>query len=237
MMDAYVQGAFQDPKTFFIYTSIVVIAFFTITSYESIQHKFIVIAFFLTVLICLYGMSKETLTRQSDIAQMFEENEADVEDKQYAVSQVYPVLKKPAKIRYVHLYPNLMTIINNLDFIEVFDEHAFQKLIVLLESFLRIYFKVLTHKYSAKTHLPLMRDLRIEILNTISEFYFNVPQFSNNVEGNIYEIIDVSLHKIQSITQRCMKIAANQYKALHKDDPEYSTPYPLDTQKAIGTLF
>lgn len=75
-----------------------------------------------------------------------------------------------------------------------------------MEYFLKIYYYILKDKYTCTEHVPILQDIRIDMLNTIGSFYLNVPQFSDSVDGNIYERIDAAKHSIQAITYKHLKI-------------------------------
>lgn len=236
-MNDYVQNVLKDSKMILVYATIFMVSFFLIISYETFNEKFAVMVFSLTLIIGYYSYTSGIIKSATSTVSKFAGKESDVMDTNYNVANVFQVQNKPKKIVYIYLHDEIMKVINNLAFIKTFDAYAYDRLIVLLEEFFKTYYKVLNEEYDPSQFYPILVDLRKQILNDISEFYFQTPQFSNNTRGNIYEKIDKNSKKIQAITYRCLKIISHQAKHVQNLDLLYQAPSPLDKNCGVGKLY
>jgi hypothetical protein len=233
----YFAHVLEDSKFAYGYGAIVILAVFLILGQDGSQAKFIAILFTAVVLIFYYQYSKGVIDKRLTTINNFTEHEKDIKETQYQVDNVYDVLQKPSKIKYLYLEEQVMAIMNHLSFIKTFDAYGYDRLVVLLENFFRIYYKVLVESLDAVQYAPVLTDLRLEILNHMSEFYYSVPQFSKNVNGNIYEIIDTSMRKIHSILQKALKIVRNKIKKDRGLDVECKAPLSHDPTKTQHSLY
>ena len=237
----YLRKVADDPKVFMIYISILVFSFFIITSYEHINHKFIAFIFMIVVLVFYHRHTLSYFNVWELSKSKFDNNIQidETNDKYYHVNNVFDVTSKPKKLRYIYMNEIYLDIANSLVFVKTFDDYAYHRFVVLLESFLKMYYNVLVEDYDCVAYFPILCDLRIEILNHMSELFMNVPQFSNNVRGNIYEKIDRAIKQIQACTYKCIKIVSHQCKKLRKIDVQYKAPFPVVSSKDVDkhTLF
>ena len=233
----YIKYASQQPKVILVYVAVVTLTFFVFWAHGTAQERFLVVALAATVLGYYYQSTNASFQKDFKLVTGVKQRAEELTDTEYAVKNVYAVHKKPAKLKYVYLNKDVLDVIRAFDFMKTFDAYAHDRLIVLLENFYRIYYKTVDGKYDVRVYFPMLRDLRTEILNLVSEFYFNVPQFSNNVEGNIYEIIDTNLDRLRKVTHRCLRILAQQGKQLYGIDLPAEEPAATEPRQTIGTLF
>lgn len=225
-MMSYLTSVGEDSKVLMIYIILSTLMFYALLYYTHFEHKFILFAFFLIFLVFYQQSTSKEIKKRLGIVSQFNRNEKSMTSTEYVFGNIYSVHETPKKIKYIHNHPTLMACINNLSVLRTYDKAAFNQLVVLLESFFELYHLMLmqTNKSFSDLH-----DLRMEILRTISTFYLNVPQYSQFAEGNIYELIEVNLKKIQAITFKCMKRVANKYRRNNKNEsPIHKPPYAFD---------
>ena len=199
------------------------------SAFSSARSKFIVLLLVGVAVVYYWQYTMVDINREKQTKTLFSTNETSIHDLEMVVPTVYDVHKKPKKIRYVYLDTNIMATVNQLEFMKVFDRGAYDSLIVLLEHFYKFYYSVLLGKYSCSRYLPILADLKTEIMNTISSFYFNVPQFSDDVDGNIYEIIDKSQKQLQAVLYKCLKVVNHKCRdSGHKTVIDAKGPMPFD---------
>lgn len=237
MPESYISSVSKDSQMILVYSMISLLSFFIIISYETPQEKFVIFIFTLTAIGYYYSYTSNVIDKANTTVSKFNKEEDAIQNTDFSVEKVYQIQKKPKSFRYLTLHDDIIQITNKLTFLRTFDNYAYENLLVLLENFFRIYYNVLVEDYDCRTSYPVLKDLRLEILNNVTEFYLNVPQFSNNVKGNIYEILDINLNKIRAITFRCLKIVSHQAKKLHNVDLMYNDPSPNDPHENIGKLY
>lgn len=212
--------------TFFI---VFTCGFFAFISYEKIEHKFVVLVFFVLVGVFYHDHTWKIIKREKDNISRFNDNEKRLLTGEVLVENVYPIHNTPKHIKYIYKHIDLMKALNNLSFIKKYERAGYERIIILLERFYKLYHDVMTGKGSCALDVSQMRDIRMDVLRTISAFYMNVPQFSSHIKGNLYEAIERNLKTVQAITFKAMKITANKCrKVLKVDLGLHKPPYPTD---------
>jgi hypothetical protein len=204
-MNTYIARVVQDANMSFAYILILVFGFFATAAMKDIRQQFLVVSFTVVILVGYYTHSLNIVTTKQDAAADFAINET-IQDTTLINDRVFDVHNKPKRFVYIHLNEDVIKTLNSLAFIKMYDEAAFDRLIIHMEYFLKVYYYILKDKYTCTEHVPILQDIRIDMLNTIGSFYLNVPQFSDSVDGNIYERIDSAKHSIQAITYKHLKI-------------------------------
>ena len=156
--------------------------------------------------------------------------------KNYTVNTVYddiyPINKVPKRFIFIKKNVYLTQIIFDLKFLERYNKDGFYKIIVLLEYFLKYYYKTITDEYDYKTIIPLLTAIRTKILNLLAEQAFSVPLILNIPLlkydiSNTDEYIKLITKKIQAYTYKKIEILANKNKDItntyiYKSPKEYN---------------
>jgi hypothetical protein len=231
MLEAYIHS-----QGVFAIGAMTTVFFFTIISYRNIRERFLVAALFVIYLVFYYKNTLPAIREKDAMLARFSVEESDITSTKFSVANGLD-LTKPDGFKYIHLHQDLIRCVNELAFIKTFDDYAYEKLVVLLEQFCKVHYQVLVETLDCVAHYPILSDLRKAIMNLMYEFYFNVPQFSNNVKGNIYELIETNTRVVQSSTYRCMRSCARLCKSKGKADTPYKAPHAMDPRAPLGSLF
>lgn len=145
---------------------------------------------------------------------------------------IYPINKVPKRFMFVKKNIYLTQIIFDLKFLERYNKDGFYKIIVLLEYFLKYYYKTITDEYDYKTVIPMLLAIRSKILNLLTEQAFSVPIEMNLPLlrydiPNTDEYINLIKRKIQAYTYKKIEILSNKNKNktntnIYKSPKEYN---------------
>lgn len=105
-------------------------------------------------------------------------------------------------IKHITKYPRFMTILNDIEIVQQYDNACFSTLVTLLDKFLSYYELLLTDQI-ASTYYDQMIDLRREILNQVSFFTLNVPS------AYVQKLL-VATKQLQARTRWCMKVLSRK---------------------------
>ena len=126
-------------------------------------------------------------------------------------------------IKHITKYPRFMTILNDIEIVQQYDNACFSTLVALLDKFLSYYELLLTDQI-AGTYYDQMADLRKEILNQVSFFTLNVP-------SAYVKTLLVAAKQLQARTRWCMKVLSR------KLDRELDAPANHDSTADAHELF
>jgi hypothetical protein len=227
MLD-YMKSVVNDAHMSFIYFSIIIFTFFSLSNTDDNRHRFLIILFVIVSVIYYYNFSKNNLDTKKRIIDKFSKNQETVKGIEFVLPGVFQFHHNPPKIKYIKHNQNLMNIINELSFIKTYDHASYEMIVILCEYFFKVYYNILDKRYSCIQYVSIMADLRKEILNLFAGLYFAVPQISKHIDGNAWEIIDRNNKKIQAITFRCMKIISHYIKSTCNITYSYKGPQPVD---------
>lgn len=137
-----------------------------------------------------------------------------VKDKQVlSVDFVYPCVKAPQKIRYIHMHPHIAKVIQRLYVLRMYDEQLLCDLTLLLEHFFRIHYNTMIGKYNADTNIQILADVRDGIEEVIQRFAYNVPHTSTIHDiGDIDEYVHACETELLVALDRYIKAVRNKYK-------------------------
>lgn len=139
------------------------------------------------------------------------------------LSDLYKINQIPKNFVYIKNEKTLLSIIYELKYLVNFDKDAYYKIIVLLEYFYKYYYNMIIDVYDVEDYFPIIKSIRIEILNLLYSFVYTVPQSL----PNHFKIDDVDNHIkkrikiIQGITRKKLQTIANK---LHLDKNSYDPP-------------
>ena len=146
-------------------------------------------------------------------------------------NDVYKISRPPQNIKYILRHDDLNESVNVLFILNRYDKSAYDRIITLLEEFLKLYDRISLKKIDCVTNLQILQNLRSELLNELSRIHLNVPESYNNS-------ILTATRTIQSVTYRCFKVASIYCdKKQRKLFLAYKPPYANDPSKSIHDLF
>lgn len=145
------------------------------------------------------------------------------DDREINNSGSFFVHKNPRNIKFLRQHKELTDVLYDIKFVQIYDRALYNKVISLLEYFLRIHYKVMIGKYDFALYFPVLKDIRSELLNTLKAITFNIPNMSSIVAiPDLDAFVDKKVRHIQAITYKLIKIVCHKYKK------HYKPPYDLD---------
>jgi hypothetical protein len=133
-------------------------------------------------------------------------------DLQFVIQNLYGIHKYNGKLKHVRRHKEIVKFIKNINLINIYDPPTFQKVVVLLEYYLKIHFYIMIGKYESSLYLPVLSDIHLEILNTLSQSIFIMPRVSRVLDiENIDVYMENRTKDIDSILQNFQQMIHNKY--------------------------
>lgn len=211
---------------FIIFIIAFLIYYFIIIKHDLRSVFFILI--FLIVIFILYNKEKvKEEKKNTGIADFMDKKEANLDKHEIPTDKFIAIHKLPDNLKYLKKSDELRKIIFELKFVENYDKGLYEKIIGYLEYFLAFHYKVMIGKYKFDHYFPILKDLRIEILNSMKNIIFNIPRSRSSYlpDDNLEQFIDDKIILVQSITYKYMKTLFHKYKNSHMS---YNPPYEND---------
>lgn len=194
------------------------------------------IFFMIVILIVLYilYLNKTTVDRKNNnnVNKHIDNLEKKIgNDYEIPDNKIYFIHKTPRNIKYIKRTEDIKEIVYDLQFLQIYDEFLYEKIVSYLEYFLKIHYKVMLGKYDFKLNFQVLKDIRNEILNLMKTIYFNIPNISTILDiKNLDNYIEKRIIKIQSITMKYLKIVYNKYKYKNNNISHiiYEAPFEHD---------
>lgn len=127
------------------------------------------------------------------------------------------IYKGTSSLKYIFMHEDMKYILEDLDFILKFNPDIIIDIIILLEYFYKIHYNVMIEKYDACSYIPILQDIRNEVINIFSTFVFNLPDVSTTIDiPNIDEFMNTKLIEIKSLLQKQFIIIKNKFGCNYK---------------------
>ena len=184
--------------------------------YHIIEVRDVYKIFMLLTLICILGymwwLKYQEDKSLADLDEVFiDKLEKDI-NQELVNEHLYFIHRSPSKFKYIRKKTEVVNFILAMKFLDIYYQDAYHKLITYLEAFFKIHFNILIGKYDGCSFLPILSDIRIEILNIMSTLVFNLPQISTIVDIKDIDIyVDKQTRNIDAILQKHIKIAYHKY--------------------------
>lgn len=227
MMYDYIKHVIEDSQMTFTYTVIILFFLFSFAYQDSFGKRLIIVLCSIVVIAYYYNITNTSIQSQKQTLSKFVNDEKKIDDIEFVLPSIFKFHKNPKAIKYIPHLPKIMVIINQMSFVKKYDPSTYDMFVSLIEYFYTVYYDILRDKIDCKHHIPILHDIRMEILNIMSELYFKVPQYSKQ-NTNIWETIDLNKRKLQGITYRCIKISVNFCKSKYKINFDHKSPYYFD---------
>lgn len=157
-----------------------------------------------------YVEEKKIQNKSSDIWRNIDNM---IKDYTFVDNNIFSIHKAPKSIKFIKTNKDISNIIEQLEFLKIYQKDTYLKIIIYLEYFLKLHYNVMIDKYDPCLYYPIMKDIRKEILNLMNSLYFSLPIKSNILDiKNIDEYINKYIIEIQAITTNYMSILKNKYK-------------------------
>lgn len=222
----YIENVMKSSQSVFVYIVILLFAFFAIVGSQDVKTRFVVVCFTIVCIVFYYHRTYETFSKVDTIHKKF--NSAISRFKgnlQLVLQNVYSLHKEPKSMKYLQQRNDALEIINDIAFVQKYDNAAFESIVVTFEYFYRIYFKILTDAYDVTQWYQTLHDVRRELLSNVANLYMNTPLFSSHTSDNVYGRIQKTLSKLTAFTYECMRIIARKHPFMHY---KLKPPYPMD---------
>ena len=205
--------SFESPSTLFIGFAVLFFFYYNIFIDFNRQSLF----FFMAVFVILFVLFLQNKNKADNISKDVSTFVAEVEaklphDAELPQERVFNLHKIPRNVKMIKSVPECKTFLFNLKFLRLYDEPLYQKIVSYLEYFLKVHYKIMLGKYDFKLYYPILKDVRIELLNTMKTIYFNIPRQSTVMDIPDLDVqTDEQIKVIQTFTHRYMKILDHKF--------------------------
>lgn len=184
--------------------------------------------FFLLVICAIagyfYWTSKtKTVKKQKSTLSFVDNIEKELnDDHEISLGNCFYVHKNPRNLKYLKKHQNLTQIVYDIKFVQIYDRALYNKIVALIEYFLKIHYKVVLEKYDFSLYYGMLKDIRIELLNSMKSIHYNIPNISTiTTIPNLDEFVELRIRMVQAITYKMLKLLAHKYnKPFHKPPHE-----------------
>lgn len=217
-----------------IYILAVVILVGFIVTYHVFYIKDVFKVFLLVVLVGIgaytqwYKMKADKVD-EADTKVFFDKLEKSI-DVELVLHNLYSIHTFNGKLKYVRRHKRIVKFIQDIKVIEIYDVPTFQRVIVLMENFLKIHFYIMIEKYQPSLNIPVLHDIHLEILNVLSQCIFIMPKVSKVLDiPDIDTYMERRIKDIDAILQNFEQMVTNKFCAKGKcDHLTYNSPKPND---------
>lgn len=226
----YLEYMTLHPATTFVLAAIAFLGLYVVINTTPMFSKLFVVSTFAIVLWHYYTIYQPSYTQW--YASKTQIDAAKVDSNQDLVfNDIYKISRPPKTIKYILKHDDLNESVNVLFILNRYDKAAYDRIITLLEEFLKLYDRISLKKIDCVSNLPIMQTLRSELLNELSRIHLNIPDSYN-------KSILTATRTIQSVTYRCFKVASIYCDKKHRKlFLAYKPPYANDPFKSIHDLF
>ncbi len=211
---------------YYLYILILILFVYNIYNFPKYRSLSIVLSFiFISIILkyeSLFNLSKNKFTKskgdlQTSVVTKIFNNIYKYTDH-IIFDNLFPISKLPKHFTFIERNPYIYKIIFDLRFLEKFNKDAYYKTIILLEYFLKYYYKTITDEYDYNTVIDMLMTIRKNILNIVNEQVYSIPT-KLNLPNLDYDITDTDEYlkkivtKIRGFTYKKIKILANKNKS------------------------
>lgn len=179
----------------------------------------------------MYVSSKQRQKNDvNDRSGFLDEVESKLQGTEFSEGALFAFHKNPKRLTYIRdkTASTLSDMLYDMRFIIAYDSDLFNRVVILLETFLRVHYNVMLDRYDTALYLPVLHDLRRTIANRMHTMIFVIPKVStiavvrgDNLDKFLIQQIDV----LNSVTARYMKMVYNKFQ--HKHLGTDFTSYPI----------
>lgn len=178
--------------------------------------SFFLIVFAVIVYIITNLSSQDKNQSKDEVAKYIKDIEAEIvshDTPQMVVETVYKLHKSVKALRFIKNNEEATYIVYYLRFLKIYDNEMYLDFIIYLEFFLKLHFNIMIEKYDVRTNYSVLHDMRLELLNTLQSYHFNIPNQSSTFDSaDLDERLRVAIAKVQALTYRYMRIIQKKYR-------------------------
>jgi hypothetical protein len=128
------------------------------------------------------------------------------------------VNKNNKNTKYLIKNKEFMDILFNIRFIKKFDKTKYSNMIINMDKLMKIYIYILADRYDINTYLPILTDIKDNIIEIFYSLIFVIPNKFKHIYGFDPQIeIDKSLKDFRTKTKDMITIITN-YSKIGKDE-------------------
>jgi len=127
------------------------------------------------------------------------------------MSDVFEVGRIPRQgLKYVGGNRELVDIINDLDFVNIFDKARYQDMIIHMDKLQKVYAYVLSQRTPVRMGVPVFVDLRDAVLEILYSMYLVVPTKLRHTYGiQPYDTLRNNVRRFHALSDRMLTILRN----------------------------
>ena len=191
--------------------------------------------FFIVILVAIFYMLR--FQNQKDKRRNTKEldNFVDIKEKELANdSEIqdpknFRIHKTPKSLKYLKTSPELLKLVYNLRFINLYDKALYDKILSYIEYFMKIHYNIMIGYYDFQTYFPIIKDLRFELLNLMKTGTLNLPKQSTILPiDDLDKYMEKKTAFIQSLTYKYIKILHHKYGGSKTNVLNYEAPNNFD---------
>lgn len=154
------------------------------------------------------------------------------ETSEMLIATVYKLHKPLTSLQFIKSNAEVQRTLYDLRFLLLYDKENFIDITVYTEYFLKTHFNILIGKYDPKSHIPILKDIRTELLNMIHTSHFNIPNVSTIYDStDLDDNLKLGIKRLQAITYKLTKIVFRKYSKENSNE-SYHFASAFDSEKS-----
>jgi hypothetical protein len=192
------------------------IAFYMASQDDNLFQLFFAAAFAVIIYIIMQKKAETNKEQQQSLKSFIMEIEKLIQTHdtpEMMIETVYRFHKPLPDIRFIKSNPEVVDALYRLRFLLIYDKENFIDTIVLIEYFLKTHFNIMIGKYDARTYMPILKDIRAEILNNLHSCHYNIPNISTVYDSkDLDDNLKIGILRLVAVTYKYIKILRAKYK-------------------------
>jgi hypothetical protein len=227
-------------KNLLIAFSIVFLGFYLLFIKKDVIQLFFYIVIIAIFVVFRIEYSNDQNTKNDGVDAFIKKIESDLKTHipELDNSNIYKIHKPPSSLRFIlQNHDGIKHILFNMRKVQLYDKMAFYRMIIYIEYFLKYHFNMMIGVYDYNEYIPIIKDIRIEILNISKSLVFTCPRFSPLIllQPNLQKVIDTSHRKIQEMTFKYLQTIKHKY--IHQNIYAYDPPWEYERQGKSNVMF
>ena len=131
----------------------------------------------------------------------------------YPPTTVYPIGKySPKGLRFLPKSPELTAIAIDMFFVRMFDKSRYQRFLLVLDKFYKVYSYMLGGRYEVQSYYPVLMDIRKEALRIMYSFAIITPTILKHYEFDPHAVIQRNIERLTTHTRYLIQTVENYAK-------------------------
>ncbi len=194
----------------------IVVGCFILFFYIFIDYDPKALFFIIIIIIVYYILTKTSKVKleklNKNIEKFLDNKEQTICDiKTWIESEVFPIYKTPNKLYYIKKNPEIIQIIYNLKDVNTYDHELMNQIIIRIEAFLKLHYKLMTDKTGLDYNVSILHDLRKELMKHCNLIIFAIPEIIPRYRKDLKKTIEIEIQKLKSLTFKYMRMVYHKY--------------------------